>query len=114
MPAGKAGACGVPAATARPGSTSLARARARSQCTFRFAPIRWRTEKRIESAETAARRSRISAGRLLQGVSLLLGAAHWGHTIAAPGGQRMAHRLGQQNANRPRWNRLSAALLPAQ
>src|SRR5262249_26184636 len=99
MPAGKAGACGVPAATARPGSMSLARARARSQCTFRFAPIRWHTEKRIESAETTARRSPVSAGRLFQGVPLPLDAvrrAFGGTTLAPPSGERIAHRVGSR------------------
>src|SRR4051794_39095194 len=44
MPAGRAGACGARAATARPGSTSAARAPIRWWCTSRCGPIRWRAE----------------------------------------------------------------------
>src|SRR5262249_8492692 len=43
--------------------TSLAKARGRSRCTFRFAPIRWRTER--DRKREAARRCIAIAGRLL-------------------------------------------------
>src|SRR6185312_10382417 len=67
MPAGKAAACGAPAVIAHLGSTSLAKERGRSRCTFRFAPIRWRTEP--DCRQPYARRCTASAGRLLFGIS---------------------------------------------
>src|SRR5690349_22882515 len=97
MPAGRAAAFGAPAVTARPGSTSLEKARGRSRYTFRFVPIRWRIER--DRTREDARHASPAPGVFVFNMSC----------ACTPAGPSIA--LTGLHCNIQRWNRLSAALL---